>query len=105
MLEFDGFDWDEANLFKSEVKHGVSRETIEETLSTALIAVAEDPPHSLKEERLLAIGSTNADRYILIVFTFRFKDGLKLIRPISARYMHAKERKKYQKENSEIQDG
>jgi uncharacterized DUF497 family protein len=35
---------------------------------------------------------------MIVVFTFRCREGLRLIRPISARYMHKKEIEKYEKE-------
>jgi uncharacterized DUF497 family protein len=55
------------------------------------VAVFPDPLHSDTEERFKAIGRTGDARGILVVFTLRAKEGTKLIRPISARYMHAKE--------------
>lgn len=33
---------------------------------------------------------------MFVAFTLRVKAGLRLIRPISARYMHAKEAKRYE---------
>ncbi|MEZ5877877.1 MAG: BrnT family toxin [Tepidamorphaceae bacterium] len=51
-----------------------------------------DPAHSIDETRLLAIGRAgDAGRYIFAAFTLRVREGETLIRPISARYMHAKE--------------
>jgi hypothetical protein len=51
--------------------------------------------HSLAEERKIALGLTGAGRAGFIVFTERPNERSFLIRPISARFMHAKERKKY----------
>jgi uncharacterized protein len=39
---------------------------------------------------------------IFLVFTIRQKGGQRLIRPISTRYMHAKEIAWYEKENPEL---
>ncbi len=63
-----------------------------------------DAGHSLTEERLWAIGKTDAGRYVFVVFTFREQDGIRLIRPISARYMHRKEIDAYEKENPELSE-
>lgn len=49
--------------------------------------VAPDPPHSLTEQRFVAIGRTLAGRPVFIAFCFR---GAR-IRPIKARYMPARE--------------
>jgi uncharacterized protein len=60
-----------------------------------------DPEHSDREERFKAIGRTEDGRGVLIVFTLRIRDGTTLIRPISARYMRAKEIDYYEKEVAE----
>jgi hypothetical protein len=39
---------------------------------------------------------------VFLVFTVRLKGGRRLIRPISARYMHAKEVASYEKENPQL---
>jgi hypothetical protein len=49
-----------------------------------------------------AIGETAAGRRVFLVFTLRDKDGKRLIRPISARYMHGKEVEHYEKENPDL---
>lgn len=93
-----GFDWDKGNLDKCR-KHGVSIEEIEEALINNPL-VAPDHKHSSTETRFLAIGKTNEGRHVFVAFTFRTKSKKKLIRPVSARYMHAKEIKAYEKEHS-----
>ncbi len=98
MIEFDGFDWDEFNLYKNEKKHGVPKDLIEKVLSHYIDIVLEDHKHSSEEERFIAMGTTHEHRMLIISFTIRNRNGARLIRPISARYMHEKERKKY-KEN------
>jgi hypothetical protein len=94
-MQVAGFDWDHGNLFKNESKHGLSREVIE-TFFYGKIWVAPDLKHSSSEDRFLAIGTANNGRPVVVAFTFREKDGAKLIRPISARYMHLKEMKRYE---------
>lgn len=87
-LTFSGFDWDIANLAKSQ-KHGGSRSAIESMFDRA-VAVFPDPEHSIDEERFKAVGTTDTGRFVLVVFTLRLHAGQRLIRPISARYMHRK---------------
>ena len=91
-----GFDWDEANRGKCQ-KHGVSVDEIEAAFQKP-IAVVPNPRYSQREERFKAIGITNENRHVLIVFTLRVRNGERLIRPISARYMHRKEIDSYEEE-------
>ncbi|MBE9242077.1 BrnT family toxin [Synechocystis salina] len=89
-----GFDWDEGNSHKCE-KHGLTKDDIEQ-LFQGSVWTAPDVQHSTQEERFLAIGCSVAGRPMLVAFTFRNREGKLLIRPISARYMHQKEAKKYE---------
>lgn len=96
-MHISGFDWDAGNLDKCR-KHGVSIEEIE-SLFTRSPTIMVDTTHSENEERLRAIGKTEAGRYIFLVFTIRDRNARRSIRPISARYMHEKEIAHYEKEN------
>lgn len=98
-----GFDWDAGNVEKCR-KHGVSIDEIE-TMFTQPLTVLRDERHSDTETRLNAVGKGKSDRSIFLVFTLRIRDGKTFIRPISARYMHRKEVKYYEKEISGLQDG
>ncbi len=91
-----GFDWDAANIEKC-CKHGVATEEIE-SLFHGQIDVFPDVAHSSQEIRFLGIGRTAAGRYLFVAFTLRVKGGENYIRPISARYMHAKEVKHHEAE-------
>lgn len=93
-LTFDGFDWDEGNSTKCE-SHGVSIAEIEAVFRNEP-QVAPDMAHSVREQRLVAIGRNRADRPIFIAFTVREQNGRRLIRPVSARYMHAREIRRYE---------
>ncbi|MGH7744804.1 MAG: BrnT family toxin [Steroidobacteraceae bacterium] len=95
-----GFDWDAGNLAKCQ-KHGVPVAEIEALFDSPLLIVP-DAAHSKTEARSWAIGKSGAERMIFIVFTVRVKKGRRLIRPISARYMHAKEIASYEKENPQL---
>ena len=90
-----GFDWDEGNRAKCQ-KHGVSIAEIE-ALFMADPFVAPAWKHSKKEDRLIAVGKTASGRGVFIAFTMRTKGQTRLLRPISARYMHAKEFAAYEK--------
>lgn len=96
LMKVDGFDWDSGNLMKSEDKHGISRESIEQFFR-AKPWVGPDLKHSHAEDRFLAIGKDVHGKHMIVAFTFRTvgKDK-KLIRPISARYMHQKEVLRYE---------
>jgi uncharacterized DUF497 family protein len=61
------------------------------------------PAHSHHEERFKAIGKGQEGRNIPIVFTIRQRRESRLIRPISARYMHRKEVEHYEKETARSQ--
>ena len=96
-----GFDWDDGNREKCQ-KHGVRLVEIEALFRTPDLFVSDDREHSQHEPRFLALGRSQAGRYVIVAFTLREKGGEACIRPISARYMHEKEVKKYEKENTEF---
>lgn len=98
-LRVSGFDWDEGNRKKCQ-KHGLSITQIEALFAEGA-RVAPDPKHSEAEDRLIAVGRTRAGRPVFVAFTLRMKDNRRLIRPVTARYMHAKEVEAYEKESSE----
>jgi uncharacterized protein len=58
--------------------------------------VAPDPKHSAEEDRFIAVGRSARGRPLFVAFIFRTKDGERLIRPVSARYMHKKEIEGYE---------
>jgi uncharacterized DUF497 family protein len=98
ILQVSGFDWDGGNRAKCQ-EHGVSIAEIE-----ALFArgprVAPDTKHSADEDRLIAVGKTSTGRPLFVAFTMRTKEGRRLIRPVTARYMHAREIAAYEKESA-----
>jgi hypothetical protein len=93
-LAADGFDWDDGNRAKCG-KHGVTVDQIE-ALFDAVVLVAPDPKHSGEEARFIAIGRNEEGRPMFVAFTFRDQGGLRLVRPVSARYMPAKEVASYE---------
>lgn len=101
MRPLAGFEWDLGNRQKCE-KHGVSIAEIEELFGGA-VAVQPDPAHSTGEERFKAIGQTAAGRHVFVAFAIRPRGEIRLIRPISARYMHRKEIEHYEAEAARAQ--
>ena len=96
MIDFDlivGFEWDEGNRRKNKVKHSVSQIEAEEVFFNSPLLVNADEKHSRQELRYFALGVTNKQRKVTIVFTLRASGSL--IRVISARDQHRKERHLY----------
>ena len=98
----DGFDWDNGNTEKC-LKHGVSQTDVE-AICRGPLDIFPDTDHSIEETRFFGIGRTEARRYVFIAFTIRTRDGKRFVRPISARFMHAKEVTHYLKETARRQD-
>lgn len=92
-MRFQGFDWDGGNKAKC-CKNGLSVEEIEFVLETAEI-VSGDPAHSAQEQRFIAVGAGPKGRVTFVAFTVRIIGGARLLRPVSARYMHEKEFRRY----------
>jgi len=90
-----GFSWDEGNARKNQDKHGVTQGEAEEIFFNQPLLVAGDDKHSQAELRYVALGATNFDVLLAVVFTLR-QEGT-LIRVISARPMSKKERMYYEK--------
>ncbi|GAA5170105.1 BrnT family toxin [Modicisalibacter zincidurans] len=89
-----GFDWDEGNSRKNAEKHGVSQSEAEEIFFNEPLLVLEDSRHSQAEARFHALGETDDKRLLHVTFIQR-QNGT-LIRVISARDMHRKERAVYE---------
>jgi len=87
------FDWDAGNTWKCQ-QHGVSIDEIEFVLQSDPL-IQPDHKHSIVEARFIAVGPNSDGRLIFIVYTRREADDGETIRPVSARYMHAKETKRY----------
>jgi uncharacterized protein len=88
-----GFDWDAGNARKNE-KHSVSQSEAEEVFFNQPLLLLEDSRHGGQELRFHALGRTHEGRSLHIAFTLRQDNTL--IRVISARDMHRKERAIYE---------
>jgi uncharacterized DUF497 family protein len=97
-----GFDWDIGNREKC-TRHGVSIAEIESVFQNEVWTFP-DVAHSNRETRWLGIGRTAAGRHVFLAFTIRRHGGERWLRPISARFMHAKEIRHYQAQVARPQD-
>ena len=93
LTRITGFDWDKGNARKND-KHGVSMAEAEQVFFNQPLLLLPDPGHSQIESRFYALGKSDDARTLHITFTLR--GGGKLIRVISARDMHRKERTIYE---------
>ncbi|MGA1289291.1 MAG: BrnT family toxin [Rubrivivax sp.] len=93
LLRITGFDWNEGNARKND-KHGVTQAEAEEIFFNQPLLLLDDLRHREQEARFHALGTT-LDRRLLHV-TFTLRGGGTLIRVISARDMHRKERSVYE---------
>ena len=90
-----GFNWNIGNSRKSSEKHNVSKAEAEEVFFNEPLLLLIDSKHGNGEKRYHAYGKTNDGRKLHITFTLRERETL--IRVISARDMHRKERMIYDK--------
>ncbi len=100
MIRITGFDWDDGNRQKCQ-KHGLSLEEIEIFFRQKDSFIAFDSKHSHLEQRFIAMGRMPHGKPVAVAFTMRGGYA----RPISARYMHEKEVRRYKKTHSFFQDG
>jgi len=96
LKQITGFDWDDGNVRKSADKHKVSQPEAEQVFFNQPLLILADFEHSQQEMRFHALGKTDDTRNLHITFTLRIKAKNQLIRVISARDMHRKERFKYE---------
>ncbi len=99
MINFErltGFQWDGGNARKSADKHGVVQAEAEQVFFNNPLLVIDDARHSRSEQRFHALGVTNTGRRLHVTFTLREENAM--IRVISARDMHRKERTRYDQE-------
>ncbi len=93
-IKFDGFEWDSGNWPKC-AKRGLSKAEIEFALTAGPLVLPDRSP-ATPETRFNAVGKTQSGRHVFAVFTMRHYSTTRLLRPISARYMHEKEINHYE---------
>ena len=95
LAQCTGFEWDLGNVDKKWELQQVSRAEAEQAFFNRPNLVVSDEEHSESEPRYAALGETNADRRLSIIFTIRDT----LVRVISARDMSRRERRIYGQAN------
>ncbi|MBI2415614.1 MAG: BrnT family toxin [Candidatus Kerfeldbacteria bacterium] len=90
---WESFDWDEGNQTKNWSKHAVSIAECEQVFFNEPLVIYPDTEHSVVEERFYALGQTDQERPLFIVFTIRDNQRIRII---SARPMNKQERYYYQ---------
>lgn len=89
------FDWDQWNIQKNELKHGVSKLEAESIFYDPKIIIFFDIQHSTPEEtRYIAYATGHTQRVLMCAFTIRSKN----VRIISVRAASRKEHNLYEKE-------
>ena len=91
--DHEAFDWDSGNIHKSYLKHGITPNQAEEIFLDTHLLVSPDLKHQQNEKRYVGIGNTVEKKTLCVIFTYRAH----LIRVISARAAHRKERDLYEK--------
>lgn len=99
-MRFSGFQWDAGNWPKCGM-HGLTKQEIEAVFQAGP-GIAPDLKHSAGESRQIAVGRASDGRPVFIAFVVRRIDERILVRPIGARYMHAKEARRYETQSSDL---
>ncbi|KKU85965.1 MAG: hypothetical protein UY16_C0065G0008 [Candidatus Gottesmanbacteria bacterium GW2011_GWA2_47_9] len=86
------FDWDEGNIDKNFIKHGLTNKQIEAVFVSGHPQYMIDERHSLKERRYMLWNKSSDGRYVTVIFTIRSPK----VRVISARVMNRRERSAYE---------
>lgn len=92
MIEQSVFEWDQWNIQKNEIKHGVSSLEAESSFYDKDYLLFEDFKHSNAELRFILLGKSIENRILMVGFTFRTN----LIRVITARPVSKNERAIYE---------
>ena len=87
------FEWDKQKAETNIKKHGVSFEEASTVFGDPLANIFDDEEHSQDEDREYIIGHSRLQRLLIVFFTERAKD---LIRIFSARKATNRERKDYE---------
>jgi uncharacterized DUF497 family protein len=87
------FEWDQDKAASNEKKHRVTFDEASTVFADSLAVIFDDEEHSIDETREIIIGHSDFSRLLLVSFTERGKD---VIRIISARKATKKERRNYE---------
>lgn len=86
------FEWDPQKAAANLAKHGVSFEEAASVFGDPLGRIADDPRHSVDEERFVLLGFSRERRFVAVMFAERSE----AIRLISARRATLAERREYE---------
>jgi uncharacterized protein len=92
------FEWDEDKAKANWIKHGVSFDEATTVFGDSLARIFDDELHSTNERREVIIGHSINNRLLLVCFTERPNERIRII---SARLRTSNERKAYE-ENIEF---
>lgn len=87
------FEWDMQKATANLEKHGVSFKEASTVFSDPFELTILDPDHSVGEHRFLSIGRSDLGRVVVVVFTERQLDTIRII---SARIASTHERQHYE---------
>lgn len=89
------FEWDTKKEKSNIKKHEVSFEQAAYVFSDAYSLTLFDEEHSEDEDRWILLGKSLNEIILVVVHTFKDKDGIEIVRIISARNATKKEQKIY----------
>jgi len=87
------FEWDQQKASKNDKKHGVSFSEATTIFADPLELTISDPDHSSGEYRFLSIGRSNTGSLLVVFYTEREQNRIRII---SARQATRQERKYYE---------
>ena len=87
------FEWDKRKAETNIQKHGVSFEEASTVFGDSLANIFDDEEHSENEDREYIIGHSTLQRLLIVFFTERAKDSIRIF---SARKATKKEREDYE---------
>ena len=91
------FEWDTTKESINIQKHGVNFEEASYVFSDIYALSRYDDEHSDEEDRWVLLGKSLNKTLLLVVHTFRDKNGVEFTRIISARKATKKEKQSYQR--------
>ena len=87
------FEWDQDKATNSEKKHGISFSEATTVFADPLELTISDPDHSVEEYRFLSIGRSNVGNLLVVSYTERHENHIRII---SARKATRHEQKYYE---------
>ena len=95
-MDILSFDWDQWNIQKNEIKHGISSLEAESVFFDSDLVIFHDIKHSDKEHRYVLYGLSKYHHILMLAFMIRNRK----VRVISARMASKKERGIYEKKRN-----